>query len=406
MKDKVEVYISDIAVGHLSVDEYGTLCFQYSESYLSSGREAISYALPLSPDMYYGNEAHAFFTGLLPEEDILSSMAKAIGTSPTNYFKLLVELGRECIGAIQIGSKREGDIDHYRELTTAHLQEIIDMEEGLLPGLYKNEDVRLSMAGAQSKVGLLYKDKTYFLPKNGAPSNIIVKPSSSKYPSLVYNEYCSMRLANAIGIDVPKVRIDASITPPLYTVERYDRAIVGSKVLRLHQEDFCQALNIQTRNKYENDGGPNFTTCIELLRKASSVPAADINKFITLFLFNLIIGNKDAHAKNYSMLRIDNRRTMAPAYDLVSTTMYPVLSSNMAMSVNGKFELESITEQDMIEMAEDAQINGKSFLKEYYRIKKAILGVMDQLLKDDILPSKFRKDFKTHIKQTVKALPF
>jgi serine/threonine-protein kinase HipA len=396
MENKTSVFFFDQLAGELSQDKYGTIVFQYDQDYLNKNGAPISHSMPLTREIYYGNEAHAYFTGLLPEEEMLTATAKAIGTSTLNYFKLLTELGKEPIGAIQIGSSTLSKSFKYEEISIDELDKIIKKSDSLLSTLYHEKELRLSLAGAQSKTGLYNDNHRFFIPQNGSPSNIIVKPSHKQYPNLVFNEYACMKIASSLGIITPNVQLVSTPTQPLFVIDRYDRVYNNVHIERLHQEDFCQALGVQNQNKYESDGGPSFVQCINLLRKATTVPAVEINKFISLFLFNLIIGNKDAHGKNYSFLHQNNKCILAPAYDILSTSFYPELSIKMSMSINSKFELDEINEGDLTQMAQSANINGKLVLKEYQRMKELLLPTAEKVLNENVFPNEFKSAFFKH----------
>lgn len=406
MENRANVYFDDFLAGELSQDRYGTICFQYHREYVGNGHRPISISMPVCNEIYYGNEAHAYFTGLLPEEDVLTATANIIGTSRLNYFKLLTELGKEPIGAIKIGDNMLTEPPSYEEISIEELNNIILRNEPLLGTLYKEKELRLSLAGAQSKTGLFYSDRQYYVPKNGSPSNIIVKHTNNNFPDLVYNEYACMKIANAIGINTPNIRLESTSTQPLYIIERYDRNFRDKFVQRIHQEDFCQSLGIMSQNKYEADGGPSFAACIGLLRKSATVPVVEINRFISLFLFNLIVGNKDAHGKNYSIIFDKSKKELSPAYDILSTTYYPMLSEKMSMSINGKFELDEIYEGDLYQMSQAANIGGKLIIKEYHRIKDLLLPTAKKVLNASVFPEAFRIDFYNHLQKTHSQLLF
>jgi len=406
VENRANVYFDDFLAGELSQDRYGTICFQYHREYVGNGHRPISISMPVCNEIYYGNEAHAYFTGLLPEEDVLTATANIIGTSRLNYFKLLTELGKEPIGAIKIGDNMLTEPPSYEEISIEELNNIILRNEPLLGTLYKEKELRLSLAGAQSKTGLFYSDRQYYVPKNGSPSNIIVKHTNNNFPDLVYNEYACMKIANAIGINTPNIRLESTSTQPLYIIERYDRNFRDKFVQRIHQEDFCQSLGIMSQNKYEADGGPSFAACIGLLRKSATVPVVEINRFISLFLFNLIVGNKDAHGKNYSIIFDKSKKELSPAYDILSTTYYPMLSEKMSMSINGKFELDEINEGDLHQMSQAANIGGKLIIKEYHRIKDLLLPTAKKVLNASVFPEAFRIDFYNHLQKTHSQLLF
>ena len=178
MENKVNIFFFDQLAGELSQDKYGALLFQYNQEYIAKKGVPISHSMPLTSEIYYGNEAHAYFTGLLPEEDMLTATARVIGTSSLNYIKLLTELGKEPIGAIQIGSYTPSKTYQYEEISMVELDKIIIKNDSLLSTLYHEKELRLSLAGAQSKTGLFYDNHRYFIPQNGSPSNIIVKPAN------------------------------------------------------------------------------------------------------------------------------------------------------------------------------------------------------------------------------------
>jgi len=397
MENKTSVFFFDQLAGELSQDKYGTILFQYNQDYVANNGAPISHSMPLTREIYYGNEAHAYFTGLLPEEEMLTATANAIGTSTLNYFKLLTELGKEPIGAIQIGNSALFKSFKYEEISIDELDKIIKKSDSLLSTLYHEKELRLSLAGAQSKTGLYCDNHIFFIPQNGSPSNIIVKPTHKQYPNLVFNEYACMKIASLLGILTPNVQLISTPTQPLFIIDRYDRVFNNVEIERLHQEDFCQALGVQNQNKYESDGGPSFIQCINLLRKATTVPAVEINKFVSMFLFNLIIGNKDAHGKNYSFLHQNNKRILAPAYDILSTTFYPELSVRMSMSVNGKFELDEINDVDLLLMAQSANISGKLLMKEYQRLKELLLPTAEMVLDENVFPNEFKSAFFKHL---------
>lgn len=406
MENKVNIFFFDQLAGELSQDKYGMLSFQYNQEYIAKKGVPISHSMPLTSEKYYGNEAHAYFTGLLPEEDMLTATAKVIGTSSLNYMKLLTELGKEPIGAIQIEGETPSKKYQYEEISMVELDKIIIKNDSLLSTLYHEKELRLSLAGAQSKTGLFYDNHRFFIPQNGSPSNIILKPANKQYPDLVFNEYACMKIAASLGIPTPTVQLVSTPSQALFVIDRYDRVFDRNDIERLHQEDFCQALGIQNRNKYEADGGPTFHQCVNLLRKATTIPATEINKFISLFIFNLVIGNKDAHGKNYSILQKNNESVLAPAYDILSTTYYPGLSVKMSMSINGKFELDELTENDLHQMAQSSNVSGKLLLKEYQRIKDNLLPHATKVLSETAFPDSFRISFFEHLKTMHAQLMF
>ena len=195
-------------------------------------------------------------------------------------------------------------------------------------------NLRLSLAGAQNKLPVV-RDKDWIaLPMGDLPSSHIIKPEPKGFPGLTTNETFCMKLARFVGLNVPNVELYQAGKTPCIIVERYDRKTTPEgKLLRVHQEDFCQALGFPPERKYQQEGGPLVRDCIALLRDWSSVPVVDIREFIDGLAFNFLIGNADAHGKNFSMLYPPGSRRLAPFYDLVCTLAWPELSIRQAMTI-------------------------------------------------------------------------
>jgi serine/threonine-protein kinase HipA len=155
-------------------------------------------------------------------------------------------------------------------------------------------------------------------------------------------------------------------------IERYDREIKNGQTIRLHQEDLCQAMGIPSENKYQKDGGPSFKDLFSIIRNYSSQPALDTLSAIRIALFNYIIGNADAHGKNFSFLRVNNSIVFAPFYDLLSTEIYPNLSIKMAMKIGGKYNSEDVFRRHWRDFAEENFISSKLMDKEIVHVSEAI----------------------------------
>jgi serine/threonine-protein kinase HipA len=178
---------------------------------------------------------------------------------------------------------------------------------------------------------------TFALPLNAAAATThIIKPEPSRFPGLVDNEAFCMELARAIELPTALVsRHDSSSGLPYLLVERYDRDLTADPIRRLHQEDVCQATGHRSDRKYQTEGGPGVAATVALLRASSAVPAQDLATFWRALVFNWLIGNCDAHAKNFSLLYDAGAPTLAPLYDLVSTVVYPELTTRLAMTIDG-----------------------------------------------------------------------
>jgi serine/threonine-protein kinase HipA len=241
-----------------------------------------------------------------------------------------------------------------------------------------NGEVRLSLAGAQNKLPVikLDGDKSRFaLPISpDLATTHIIKLQNPHFESLVLNEVVSMRLAKAVGLNVPEIDFLLVDNQHHLIVERYDR-INGQ---RLHQEDFCQALGIDADNKYEAEGGPSLQACAELIRQYSHKPAADMMQFVRWVLFNIVIGNRDAHGKNIAFL-YQPKCELTPFYDLLSTQCYPELSDKFSMKIGGENRLDWLQKRHFERFANDIGVKFPLVQKEFAKLVKLIEKNVDVL---------------------------
>jgi serine/threonine-protein kinase HipA len=224
--------------------------------------------------------------------------------------------------------------------------------------LLAGQGLRLSLAGAQSKVPVVLVGGAVALPAGAQPTTHIVKPPIKRFPATTENEAFVMRLAATIGLDVAAVEPRVLGSQTLLLVERYDRRIdANGHVRRLHQEDFCQALGFPPERKYASEGGPTIKDCFSLLRRVSVRPAADVLRLLDAVIFNVVVGNADAHGKNFSLLYDSDGPQLAPLYDLLSTVFYPRLSAVFAMKIGRRSTLGDLDAKGWARFAEDAGIS-------------------------------------------------
>ena len=208
--------------------------------------------------------------------------------------------------------------------------------------------LRLSLAGAQSKMPVIVIDGVVALPSPGRPSTHILKPSTARFPAITENEAFAMRLAARMALSVAPVQPGVVASRSFLLVERYDRRVEGDGTIeRLHQEDFCQALGVPPARKYASEGGPTFARCFDLVRRVCTRPAREVLKLLDAAILQMLLGNADAHGKNYSLLaRPDGSIEIAPLYDLLSTIAYPDLSPMLAMKIAGRGRLSQLRRGD------------------------------------------------------------
>ena len=359
MNKALRVWWEDSSVGVLQIDEHGDLDFAYDAAWVADPtRRAISMSLPKQDKPFGRRETRPFFAGLLPDEGQRDLVARVLGVSKTNDFRLLERLGGDVAGALTLWP--DGDVLPVPEgpfasepLSDDALVEVLETlpKRPLLAG---EEGIRLSLAGAQQKLPVVLVDGRIALPKPGQPSTHILKPPIRDLPSSTENEALSLRLAHAIGLDAAPVEPRRTGDHAYLLVERYDREIgLDGAIRRLHQEDFCQALGIAPERKYASDGGPNFTPCFDLVRQAVAQPAPALLRLIDAAIFNVAIGNADVHGKNFSLLYRDEGIDLAPLYDLLCTAAYPEVHAKLAMKIGKRSTLEEFNTETWATFAKD-----------------------------------------------------
>lgn len=344
-------------VGKLSQDESGKMSFQYDSDWVSNGF-AISMSLPLQNESFSEQKCRPFFEGLLPEDAVREEIARNLGISSRSDFALLREIGGDCAGAISVGDSKNALSDKYeKQIAGERLIESLKPLTGK-PLFAGEKDVRLSIAGSQRKLPIIYKNGNFYLPHGDIPTTAIIKPEIQGIDGSIENELFCLALAQKIGIPVPEFEL-LKLDRKYLVIKRYDRAEKNGNVVRLHQEDLCQAMGIPSENKYQKDGGPSFKDLFEVIRKHSSQPALDIRNAVRIAIFNYVIGNADAHGKNFSFLIGNDAVKLAPFYDLLSTAVYPNLSQKMAMKIGNKYEPNDVFRRHWQAFAEDISVKSE-----------------------------------------------
>jgi serine/threonine-protein kinase HipA len=383
----LNVYLKEELVGQLEQDDSGSMRFRYDGAWLSSKSALpLSASLPLRSERFRRNECRPFFAGLLPEEDSRKLIAKAFGISDKNDFALLERIGAECAGAVSLMAPGELPVagtPRYREVSLAELAGKF-AELPRHPLLAGEDGIRLSLAGAQGKLAVAIRDGKFHLTLDGSPSSHILKPKSPHFDGLVENEFFCMRLAGRVGLEVAAVEIGTAGDTRFLQVERFDRKrLPDGRLERIHQEDFCQALGIPPELKYQQEGGPNLKKCFELVRAVSTVPGPDILRLFDAVVFNFLIGNGDAHGKNFSFLYSDGGARLAPLYDLVCTQAYPDLSHDMAMKIGDERNPSKVIERNWRKFFKEAGIGQAAAERRLVEIAQRVREHVPILVKTD-----------------------
>jgi serine/threonine-protein kinase HipA len=347
-KPTLDVYLDGRHAGVLLRKDNGNLQFRYGSSYVEDNGPPLSLNLPLRGKAYPHRDCLAFFGNLLPEEDVRRQVALATGISAANDYKLLERFGGDVAGAVTVlpsgqaesppapGSLEVLSAEKLDEVLTALPQRPLAVDE--------EGEVRMSLAGAQSKLPVVAVDESFALPHGSErPTTHILKPEPERFPGLVANEFFCMRLAAEVGLQVaPVERAETTSGLPFLIVTRYDRDPTQEPIRRLHQEDFCQALGKLYVEKYQHEGGPGVRDAMTLIDNESTAPARDRQRLLLALVFNVLIGNCDAHGKNYSLLYDSPAPSLAPFYDMLSTAAYEELTKRLAMSIDGATKLEEV----------------------------------------------------------------
>jgi serine/threonine-protein kinase HipA len=366
----LDVWFYGNKAGQLVQDDSGRLQFAYNADYLGSKQPwPLSVSMPVGAAEFEDRVARPFFAGLLPEDLIRRKVAKLLGVSEKNPFSMLEVIGGECAGALSLYPEgtppHKENPDDIQILDEKHLDEIF--EHLKRRPLFAGEDgVRLSLAGAQDKLAVRLIGDKLALMRGGAPTTHILKTLISDRHDVtdsVHNELFCLMLAARCGLSVPQAQMRRTPNQPYLLVERYDRRWQGNGVVRLHQEDFCQALSIPPENKYEREGGPGISTSLDEIQKHSIEPLPDRLAFLNIVIFNYLIGNSDAHGKNFSLLYEEGKPRLAPAYDLLSTAVYAELATKMAMKIGGKYDPNEVYLRHWHRLVSDTAVARKAIEK-------------------------------------------
>ncbi len=394
MKLNVELEIngSFVKTGTISGGSYTDASFSYLPGYLESeDPRAISVALPLRHESFTPKETAVYFEGLLPEGFSRQAVAEWLSEDERDYTSILHGLGRECLGAVRITNDEDVIPDSsYKRLSMDEV--VVLAKEGASKSTELLMQTHLSLAGATGKAGLYTNDagSTWFLPVGTAPSTHIVKQSHVRLEDIVINEYLSLLTASELGIETAESFI---ITPDandrqtlLLSSKRYDRKdSMGKKTAegfsipcRLHQEDFAQALGIPSSEKYEKNSSGYMAAMFDLIRRVSTDPVKDMSALWDRIVFNYLIGNTDAHIKNYSLLYDVGLSAirLAPAYDILCTVYYRQSTGKMAFSIGGESDLHSITDLNFEKAAKDAGMGAKFAMNRYRSMKNDLPGAL------------------------------
>ncbi|MTH80019.1 type II toxin-antitoxin system HipA family toxin [Paracoccus aestuariivivens] len=333
----LRVYLNNRRVGTLSRAASGAIGFSYEADWLGWEHALpVSLSLPLRETPYRGEPVSAVFENLLPDSDRLRRLvAEKVGARGTDAYSMLTKIGRDCVGALQFiagddevpdaTSKIEGEA-----VDAAAIEKILNGLSQAPLGLASDDGFRISVAGAQEKTALLWHDGQWIKPHGTTPTTHLIKTQIGKLPDgidlsdSVENEYYCLKLTAAFGLPVNTAIIETFGETKALVIERFDRRWTkDGRLLRLPQEDCCQALSVPPTLKYQNEGGPGMIDVLGLL-KGSDTPIEDQDIFLKAQLIFWLMGATDAHAKNFSVF-------LSPSGSYRMTPLYDILTAQVAL---------------------------------------------------------------------------
>lgn len=412
----LNVFLNSRLVGRLNRESSGAIDFRYDQAWLDWEHALpVSLSLPLREDRYVGGPVAAVFENLLPDGDTLRRrIAERVHAEGPDAYSLLSAVGRDCVGALQflpdgqepgaagaVDGRAVGEDDIARllgELASAPL------------GLSDEEDFRISIAGAQEKTALLRWKDRWYKPAGTTATTHILKPQIGRLPNgidlsfSVENEFLCLKLAAALGLPTANVEIAVFGGKRVLVVERFDRRWTrDERLLRLPQEDCCQALSVPPSRKYEANGGPGIPAILNLLN-GSDDPESDRKRVLQAVIVFWLLGATDGHAKNFSIfLAPGGRFSVTPLYDVVSAQPsadareIPRNRMKLAMAVgnNRHYVIDTIGPRHFIETAAKAGIGAITVQRLFAEIATAAPKAIDCVLKR--LPEGFPDEIANRI---------
>ena len=368
---RLHVLLGDELVAVLTQTDGGEHRLQYA----GEGAAELSVALPVREAPYTGRQVDPYLEGLLPDRTgVREALAQRFDVSPRNPFALLEHIGLDCAGAVRFATDADlpAALTDDGGLTALDDDALADrlraLEAGREPS-WVAPGVGGSLAGAQTKIALRRQGGTWFEAHGSEPTTHILKPGITGMKEQALGEHLCLAAIRRAGLPAVATSYEAVGNAEVVVVERYDRAVrPGGGVVRLHQEDLCQATSTYPRRRYESAGGPGAPRLIELLGDACTDSGASVRRFVDGLIANVLLGAPDAHSKNYSILHVAGHRVLAPLYDVASGLPYTRGAASFgssggdapwrtsAMSIGGERELARIGGAQWEQLARDAQL--------------------------------------------------
>lgn len=415
----LRVLLNHRLVGRLLKEPGGALSFRYDESWLSwNNTFPISMWLPLREDGFKGDRVVAVFENLLPDsEELRRRVAEKVGAKGVDAYSLLFKIGRDCVGALRFLPDDDDAVDDTsgikgEPIDEEGIEKLLKTLAGAPLGLGEDKEFRISVAGAQEKTALLFHKGKWRKPHGATPTTHILKTqigtlqNGIELSNSVENEYYCLKLLSAFGLPTAAAEIRAFGKTTALVIERFDRKWTDEgRLLRLPQEDFCQALSVPPGLKYQSLGGPGIIEGLKLL-KGSDTPTEDQKSFLKAQVLFWLIGATDGHAKNFSIyLGRGGRFRLTPVYDVLTaqpslvTRQIERKQMKLAMFVGDSrhYRLDEIKGRHFIQTTERAGLPGSLAREVLEEVAKAADAAMTSV------EAQLPRDFPEYIHKAVKA---
>lgn len=357
---ELPVFYEARLVGRIHIRTEGA-SFAYSPEWLQTrGAFPISVLMPLTHRPIEPQIFLNWASNLLPEASQLKAVSLKIGASADDVIAILSEIGRDTAGALSVGQPGSPLSGGWREIPDENALERIIDELPNKPFLVGEDGVSMSLAGAQSKLGVSFNSAGKLcIPVDGAPSTYILKPDiKDRLYGSVQNEALCMTLASLCGLNAPAVTTGRAGKRQYFLIKRYDRLEQSGRWRRLHQEDYCQALGRIPAAKYENNQtgvrGPRLSDMFAITRNVMQV--RDVMQLLDYVIFNVVTCNTDAHSKNYSMMISGRGVTLAPIYDVLCAAVWEGVTENLAQRIGDQNRGQHIKRRHWERMATECGI--------------------------------------------------
>jgi serine/threonine-protein kinase HipA len=420
------ILIEGKLIGRIRLEKGGRLSLEYEAHWRESAEgHSLSVSMPLSQVSYPQKLVLPYLWNLLPENpNVLQRWAQQYHVSASNPFKLLAYVGADVPGAAQfIPPERVEEIQSAPQptidwITRDELAERLRQLRSDVAAVRRPGDIgKMSLPGAQAKTAYYYDSQQdrWGVPGGRTPTTHIIKPCVPGFDGLVENEHLCQNIAARLGIPAANSFV-LSLDQTYIVVERYDRLPPppGSLLVqRIHQEDMCQALGLMPGRKYQEDGGPGIPQIVGLIRRASSAPETDVDRFLQANIFNWLIGGTDAHAKNYSLLiGAGDEARLAPLYDLSSQLPYPTLiAQRVAMKIGDHYDIAGIDAADWRKLARACALEEERLLTMVTEVARAlpdhISGARQQAIAEGLSKSiiePLAQQLTTHAQQCLETI--